>query len=190
MRRRTAAIWLVESMSLFRLLAALLFASLAFQNVPVALVSGLYVFAMCTDLVDGYLARKLNAETYLGKVVDLVSDKSMSIVSLLYAAARGVSVFPLALIAIREVIMIGARLIVVEDKQLLPTNKILGGLFALLLWGNTLFLLLVTETHMVLVVSNIYWVCAIIFTINLLARIYVSADRIKASVAEDKRTNE
>ena len=55
---------------------------------------------MCTDLIDGYLARRLEAETYLGKVVDLISDKSMTIVSLLYAAARGISIFPLALIAI------------------------------------------------------------------------------------------
>src|SRR5947209_14112229 len=131
---RTTRIWLVESISLSRLLAALLFASLVFQDVPIILVSAFYVFAMITDLIDGYLARKLKAETYFGKVVDLVSDKSLTIVSLLYAAARGINMLPLALIAIREVIMIGARMIIVEGTQLLPTNKILGGMMAFLLW--------------------------------------------------------
>jgi phosphatidylglycerophosphate synthase len=186
MRRRTATIWLVESVSLSRLLAALLFASLAFQDVPVLLVSGLYIFAMCTDLIDGYLARRLKVDTYFGKVVDLVSDKSLTIVSLLYAAARGISVFPLALIAIREIIMIGARIIIVEDKQLFPTSKIVGGLLALLLWGNTLFLVLATDVYLVNIASNIYWACALIFTLNLLVRIYVSAHRIKVSVTRDQ----
>src|SRR3989442_9328400 len=89
MVRRAATIWLVDSISLSRLLAALLFTSLAFQDVPVKLVAGIYIFAMCTDLIDGYLARRFKAGTYFGKVVDLVSDKSMTVVSLLYAAARG-----------------------------------------------------------------------------------------------------
>jgi len=186
MRRRTAIIWLVESISLSRLLAALLFAALAFQNVPMLVVSGLYVFAMCTDLIDGYLARRLKADTYLGKVVDLVSDKSMTIVSLLYAAARGISVFPLALIAVREIIMIGARIIIVEDRQLFPTSKIFGGLLALLLWSNTLFLVIARDAPFVKIASNIYWSCSIIFTLNLLVRIYVSANRIKASVSQDR----
>src|SRR5207245_1353451 len=107
-------IWLVESLSLSRLIAALLFAAVVFQSIPVAVPASLYIFAMCSDLLDGYLARKFEAETYFGKVLDLVSDKSMTIVSLLYAAERGVALLPLALIGTREVIMIGARLIVVE----------------------------------------------------------------------------
>lgn len=184
MVRRAATIWLVDSISLSRLLAALLFTSLAFQDVPVKLVAGIYVFAMCTDLIDGYLARRFKADTYFGKVVDLVSDKSMTIVSLLYAAARGVTVFPLALIAIRDLIMIGARIITVEDRPLLPTSKVVGGLLALMLWGDTLFLVLVREPKLVRVASYIYWACAGIFTLNLLSRIFVSAHRIMISMRQ------
>jgi phosphatidylglycerophosphate synthase len=184
---RQTAIWLVESISLSRLLATLLFASLAFQDIPLLLVSGLYVFAMCTDLIDGYLARRLKADTYFGKIVDLVSDKSMTIISLLYAAARGINVLPLALIATREVIMIGARIIVVEGRQLLPTNKVLGGVFALLLWGNTLFLILAArDTYRLKIANTIYWGCAIFVSLNLIARLYVSAPRIKASLTRDR----
>lgn len=180
-------IWLVESLSLLRLLAALLFASLAFHDLPITIVSGIYLFAMASDLIDGYLARKLNAETYFGKVVDLVSDKSMTVVSLLYAAERGINLLPLALIAVREIIMIGARLIVVDGTQLLPTNRVLGGIMAVLLWGNTLFLVIAYgDERLIRIASFIYWACAILFIVNLIARIYVSAHRIKASLTKDR----
>lgn len=179
-------LWLVESISLARLVVALLFASLAFQDVPLTLLAALYAFAMCSDLIDGYLARRLNAETYFGKVVDLVSDKSLTVVSLLYAAARGIDLTPLALIATREIVVLGARLIVVDGSQLLPTNRLLGGVMALLLWGNTFFLVLSDKEGRIDRAINItYWVCALIFTINLAVRIYVSASRLRASVTKD-----
>jgi phosphatidylglycerophosphate synthase len=181
-------LWLVESISLARLIAALLFASLAFQNVPLIFLAALYAVAMCSDLIDGYLARRLKAETYVGQVTDLVSDKSLTVVSLLYAAARGVDLTPLSLIAVREIIMMGARLIVVNGSQLLPTNRLLGGVLALLLWGNTFFLILSSsgggKTNRI--ISTTYWVCALVFTVNLVARVYVSTSRLKASLTEDR----
>jgi phosphatidylglycerophosphate synthase len=184
MNRSPHAIWLVDSISLSRLVAALIFSSIAFQNVPVMLVVGVYLFGMVSDLVDGYLARRLNADTYFGKVVDLVSDKSMTIVSLLYAAARGINIFPLALIAIRDLIMIGARIITVGKTPLLPTSKIVGGSLALMLWGNTLFLVLAQDDQSIKVANNIYWACATVFTLNLIRRIYVSARRIMTSMSQ------
>jgi phosphatidylglycerophosphate synthase len=180
-------IWFVQAISLFRLMAALLFASLAFQSVPLALVVGLYLFAMCSDLLDGYLARRLRSETYFGKVLDLISDKSLTVVSLLYAAARGINVLPLALIATREIIMLGARMIVVEGTQLFPTNKLLGGLMWFLLWGNTLFLVLAsTKSNSTRIANAIYWGCSIILVLNFVLRVYVSADRIKVSLKSDQ----
>jgi phosphatidylglycerophosphate synthase len=186
MSLRLARVWLVDSISLLRLFAALLFASLAFQDIQLTIVAGLYVFAMVSDLVDGYLARKLKAETYFGKVVDLVSDKSMTVVSLLYAAERGINLLPLALIAVRDIIMIGARLIVIDGNQLLPTNKVLGGIMALLLWGNTLCLLSATDPILIRIAAWVYWGCAIIFIFNLFVRIYSSASRIKASSIQER----
>jgi phosphatidylglycerophosphate synthase len=187
MLRRNERIGLVEAISLSRILAALFFSSIAFQNVPLAFLSGVYIFAMMTDLIDGYLARKLKAETYFGKVVDLVSDKSLTIVSLLYAATRGIDLPPLALIAVREVIMIGARMIIIEGTQLLPTNKILGGIMAFVLWGNTLFLLIASDSNKLIgIVNIIYWFCAIFYVLNLVARIYVSTQRIRVSLEQDQ----
>jgi phosphatidylglycerophosphate synthase len=180
-------VWLTQSVSLSRLLAALLFASLAFQNLPVQILASIYIFAMCTDLIDGFLARRLNTETYVGKVLDLVSDKSLTIVSLLYAAERGIGFLPLALIAIREIIVIGLRLIVIDGVQLLPTSRIFGGIMALLLWSNTLFLVFIPkDSDLIQTADYIYWGCAIIFGVNLTVRIYMSRSNIIASLARDE----
>lgn len=185
MRRRTATFWLVESLSLMRLVAALLFASLAFQGVPMLLLASIYGFAMCSDLIDGYVARSLKATTYFGRVLDLVSDKSLTIVSLLYASQRGVSILPLALVAAREIIMIGARIVVIEGKQLLPTNKVFGGVLAFLLWGNTLFLVTSVSESRLRIVNVLYWTGAAILALNLVARVIKSSDRIKAALTRD-----
>jgi len=180
MSLRGTRLWVVQSISISRIFATLLFAGLAFKNVSPAFLSCLYAFAMVSDLIDGYVSRKLKAETYFGKVMDLVADKSLTTISLLYAAACGIDLLPIALIASRDVIMIGMRIVVVQGSQLLPTNRIFGGIMALLLWGNTLVLLSArTQSGLLQVANGIYWACAVIFTINLLARLHTSAPRIK-----------
>jgi len=185
--RASKEIWLVQAVSLSRLLGALVFASMAFQNVPLWLVAGIYIVAMCSDLIDGYLARRLAVVTYFGKVLDLVSDKSLTIVSLLYAAARGVSVLPLSLIAAREIIMIGGRIIIVEGNQLLPTSKLLGGALAFVLWTNTLLLLIsAQDTNRMKLSNSVYWICAFFFTANLLTRLCLSAPRIRAALLQKR----
>jgi phosphatidylglycerophosphate synthase len=180
---RRSTVWWVQSVSFSRLLAALVFASLALQEIPVAILAGIYGFAMASDLVDGFLARRLRTGTYAGKVIDLVGDKSLTIVSLLYAAERGMDLLPLAIIASREVIMIGFRSIVVDNVQLLPTSRLFGGLMAMILWSNTLFLVFqVGRTTWLATVNRTYWVCAIVLLANLLMRISTSRRRIIASV--------
>lgn len=47
------------------------------------LVFSLYMYAGITDLIDGYLARLLKQETFLGKALDPVADKFLIISSFL-----------------------------------------------------------------------------------------------------------
>lgn len=177
----SARIWLVQSISLFRIFAILIFASLVFSAVPRTLLVCLYAFAMVTDLLDGYLARKLDVATYFGKVMDLVADKSLTIVSLLYAAERGVNLLPLALIATRDIVMIGMRLVNVEGKQLLPTNRVFGGVMASVLGANTLVLVYTQPVGLSKITNIVYWACSWIFVVNLLARLRASVPRIKTA---------
>lgn len=186
MSHSSTKIWIVELTSLSRVLAALLFASLAFQRVPLALLVAIYLFAIATDLLDGYLARRLKVVTYFGKVLDLIGDKSLTIISLLYAAASGISIFPLALIASREIIMIGVRAVIVDGTQLLPTSRLLGGILASTLWGTTLFLLVAGKKPNLMHTANLlYWVCALGFVATLVVRAWLNFDRIKATLASE-----
>lgn len=184
MCQRSSWAWLANSLSLFRLSAGLVFASLAFQNVSLLVIATLYSLAATSDLVDGLVARRFQSSSYLGRIVDLVSDKSLTIISMLYAAARDIDVRPLALIAVREVVMLGARLIVVDGRQLLPTSRMFGGLLAFLLWGNTLLLILTPLDHdPARIVPIAYWGCAVVMVINLLVRLVRSRKRLKVALA-------
>lgn len=187
MRRSSTKILLVELFTASRLLAGLIFAFIAFQRVPRTVLVGLYGFAIGTDLVDGFIARRFSAETYFGKVLDLISDKSITIISVLYAGARGIDLLPLALIASREIISIGARSIVVRGAPMLPSSRLLGGFMALMVWGNTMLLILANpKTELESAVNLIYWVAGIFFAVMLAARIYSNTHRIKAVLTGDR----
>ena len=184
--QRNSRIWLVQTISLCRLLAALVFAWLAFKDVSRTLLSCFYGAAMLSDLIDGYVSRKLHAETYFGQVLDLVADKSLTVVSLLFAAACGVDLLPLALIATRDIIMIGMRSITARGKRLLPTSRIFGGSMALFIWGNTLLLLHARAAGQSITVINvIYWACALILAVNFVARVYVSTLSIREASTDN-----
>ena len=175
----------VQVVTLARLVAALVFATIAFQNVAHWVLIGIYGSAMISDLIDGGLAERLHARTFFGKILDLVSDKSLTIVSLLYAAARGISLTPLALLAAREIAVLGLRLIVVDGNQLLPTNRLFGGATALLTWGSTAALILAAGgTSAFSTLNKLYWFAAIVVTVNLALRIHASRERITASLTE------
>lgn len=183
MRRSDCAIWFVQAVSLSRLGFSLLFATIAFQNVPTLVVATIYFLAMGSDLIDGFAARKLEVSTYAGKILDLISDKSLTIVSLLYAAERGVSLLPLALIACREVVVLGLRAIVVQGTQLLPTNRSFGGSMAAIIWGNTFALLWVDmELDVPRLVHSIYWASSIVLSVNLGLRVCSSRHRVMAAL--------
>ena len=184
---RHRLIWLVQGISLARLLATILFVTLASRNIPRFVVAGLLIFAIASDYADGYLSRKLKAQTHFGKVLDLVADKSLTGVSLLYAAAQGIDIIPLAVIATRDMLMLGLRLVISEGQQLLPTNRMFGGLMAVLVWGNTLFLVLIpSDSPMVNIATLLYWAAATFFGFNLAMRIRSSWERIKATSTDQE----
>lgn len=177
---RTQRIWFVNSISLARLLAILLFAALASAGIETLLLLFLYGFAAISDSVDGYVSRRFGVATYFGNVLDLVSDKSLTAVSLLYAATHGMDLLPLAIIVTRDTIMLGMRLITAGGTQLLPTSRLFGGIMATLVWGNTFILIYQVNYGGITLNTNlIYWVCSMVFMVNLIYRIHVSAPRIK-----------
>jgi cardiolipin synthase (CMP-forming) len=51
---------------------------------------GIYIFAAITDFLDGYLARKWQQQSALGRMLDPIADKVLVAVVLLVLAADGI----------------------------------------------------------------------------------------------------
>jgi cardiolipin synthase (CMP-forming) len=171
-------IWIIHSITLARLTCTVIFGCFVSSAAPISLLSSLLVFAMLSDALDGYLCRKFAAETYFGKVLDLVADKSLTLVCLLFAATRNVDIAPLCMIAVRDLLMIGMRLITVERNQIFPTNRVFGAAMAFTLWSSTILLLNARANSTLQVLNQVYWACAIIYMINLILRVRTSAHNI------------
>ena len=77
--------------------------------------TGLFIAAMATDQVDGWLARRQGRTTPLGTLLDPIADKVLVLVTLIVLVGEGV--FPgwmVAAIVAREILVSGLRLAAVE----------------------------------------------------------------------------
>ena len=102
-------------LTLFRLLAAP-FIAIIFLSFDRPLADGLafalFTIAAITDFIDGYLARKLNQMTEIGRVLDPIADKITVVIALaVLIGLSGSTIVTLAatVILFREVLVSGLR---------------------------------------------------------------------------------
>lgn len=87
----------------------------------VALV--IFVVAAATDWVDGYLARRLNQVTELGKLLDPLVDKVLVTGALVALAARGiVPAWSVTAILFREFLVTGMRAVEAQRGVIIPAG--------------------------------------------------------------------
>ena len=68
---------------------------------------GVFVLAACTDMLDGFLARKYNQITDFGKLMDPLADKLMTLSVMATLLLRGIIRWePLVLLALKEFVML------------------------------------------------------------------------------------
>lgn len=85
----------------------------------------LFVIAAASDFLDGYLARKLNLVTPLGKLLDPLADKILVCSAFVLMSAKGICpVWITALIIGREFLVTGLRQIAVEAGQVLAADNL------------------------------------------------------------------
>ncbi len=85
----------------------------------------LFVLASISDYLDGYLARKLNLVTTLGKLLDPLADKILVCAGFVFLTAEGICpVWITALIIGREFLVTGLRQIAIEKGQVLAADRL------------------------------------------------------------------
>ena len=86
----------------------------------------LFVFAGLTDWFDGYLARKLNQVSNLGKLMDALADKiiilGMFITLLVFNILPDWSLVLVLLILVRELLITGMRMVAVSSGVVLAAE--------------------------------------------------------------------
>lgn len=111
-------------LSLLRLLLCPVFCWVFFTQSP---LSALWVFvaASLLDVFDGFLARKLNAVTTLGKILDPVADKLLQLSAVVcFTVSGAIPLVVIILLGLKELIMlIGGGIISKKIKNMVYSNK-------------------------------------------------------------------
>ena len=79
----------------------------------------LFIFAGITDYLDGYVARKTNTETQLGALLDLIADKllvSLVMIWMVFLTHNPWIVVPALIIVSRELVISTLRQYIIEKK--------------------------------------------------------------------------
>ena len=85
----------------------------------------LFIIAAISDFVDGWLARKMNLITPLGKLLDPLADKILVCSAFVFLTAEGLCpVWITALIIGREFLVTGLRQIAIEAGQVLAADRL------------------------------------------------------------------
>jgi cardiolipin synthase len=91
-------------------------------------VFGLFLLAAVTDAMDGMIARKLNAESSFGAMLDPIADKLIVSAALLMLAAdgtiKGPHLIPALVILCREILVSGLREFLAGADVSLPVTRI------------------------------------------------------------------
>ena len=127
---------LPNALSLFRLLLVPVYLKVFFSGVPNAglYAAAIFVLAGVTDIVDGYIARKYNLITLLGRILDPLADKMMVTTALCSLSIAGKLPWAItALYIAKEALMlIGSAVLYKRLKDMPASNK----------WGKSATVLL------------------------------------------------
>lgn len=87
--------------------------------------TGIFVAAMATDQIDGWLARRRGTTSPLGKLLDPVADKVLILAALVMLIGEGVApAWVVALIVVREILVSGLRLAAIERGVVLGAREL------------------------------------------------------------------
>ncbi|MEO1040800.1 MAG: CDP-alcohol phosphatidyltransferase family protein [Pseudomonadota bacterium] len=121
---------LANQLTLLRAILVLPYALLVMTGNALA-AAAVFGIAAVTDLLDGYVARRRQEETALGRALDPIADKMLTTTALIVLVANGTLVglmlVPVLAIAMRELWVAGLREGLVEQGGELPVSTLAKG---------------------------------------------------------------
>jgi CDP-diacylglycerol--glycerol-3-phosphate 3-phosphatidyltransferase len=116
---------LANRITTFRIFLSLIFIVLLCFKGAIFSLAALLVFSLAgfTDFLDGYIAKRLEAETDFGRIADPIADKILTLSAFIAFALKGIAPFwMVAVIVLREVAVTGFRLFAVSKGRVLPAG--------------------------------------------------------------------
>ncbi len=127
-RPEKRVIWnLPNGLTILRIMAIPIIVLLLFYPGKIAsfFASIIFLFAAITDGLDGYIARRQNIVTTLGKFLDPLADKLLVITSLIMLIHLGrVPAWIVAIIAGREMAVTGLRAIAINEGIIISASQL------------------------------------------------------------------
>ncbi len=135
-------------LTLIRLLLVPLYAVVFYQEEGMRLCSAMiFLLASGTDVLDGYLARRMNMSTRWGQLMDPLADKCMQLaVILTLFSVKLVPVWFLVLLMAKEIVMILGSIFLYSKKTYVKANHA-GKLNTVVLFLVMMLLLLIPSMH-------------------------------------------
>ena len=159
-----------NTLSVIRLLLVPIFVYLFLSDfVTSALI--VFILAGATDVLDGYIARKFNCTSTLGKILDPLADKMLTTAAFLVLAHHGrASVIAVMLILTREFIVSGIRLVAAGGGKVIAASwwgkiKTIFQMVAIIV-AILLFLPIFPENVSVMITDTLVWLSAVITVVS------------------------
>jgi CDP-diacylglycerol---glycerol-3-phosphate 3-phosphatidyltransferase len=90
-----------------------------------AWATALFLVAMATDQIDGWLARRRNQTSPIGSLLDPIADKILVLAALVMLIGEGVApAWMVAAIIAREFLVSGLRLAAIERRVVIPARDL------------------------------------------------------------------
>jgi len=139
----------------------------------------LCLFVAATDMLDGYIARKLNQVTEVGKIIDPLADKAaMAVVVVKLFLINEISAFFFFTIILRDItIFIGGLFVAKILGRVLPSNKL--GKITVLFIGSVVLMILLGINRENIIYQFVYYSSIVLMYTSLIAYIYRAVEFIK-----------
>lgn len=139
----------------------------------------LCLFAAATDMLDGYLARKLNQITEVGKIIDPLADKAaMAVIVVKLFLINQIDLFFFLTVVLRDLlIFVGGLFVANVLGRVLPSNKL--GKVTVLFIGTVVLFILLDIYKESLIFKFFYYSSIILMFTSFFAYVYRAIEFIK-----------